>query len=99
MKKASVTETKNQLSAILDHVKEGETYLILDRGRPVARLEPVRPGELRDDGERTAALERRGLMRRGRGSIRKEIVDAAPLPLPTKLSAVRILLAERRKGR
>ena len=41
MKKASITETKNSLSALLDLVKQGESVLIMDRNRPVARLEPV----------------------------------------------------------
>ena len=38
MKRATITETKNQLSAVLDSVRNGETVLILDRGRPIARM-------------------------------------------------------------
>ena len=45
MKTASLTETKNRLSALIDEVREGETILVLDRGRPVARIESV----LRDE--------------------------------------------------
>ena len=41
MKKASITEAKNNLSALIDRVKGGSSVLIVDRGRPVARLEPV----------------------------------------------------------
>ncbi len=41
MKRATLTETKNNLSALVDQVRHGETILILDRGRPVARLECV----------------------------------------------------------
>ena len=41
MKKASITEAKNNLSALIDRVKGGSPVLIVDRGRPVARLEPV----------------------------------------------------------
>jgi prevent-host-death family protein len=45
MKKASITETKNNLSALIDGLKGGgEPVLIVDRGRPVARLEPVTGG-------------------------------------------------------
>ncbi len=41
MKTASISQTKNQLSALLDAVRHGETILIMDRNCPVARLEPV----------------------------------------------------------
>jgi prevent-host-death family protein len=100
MKKASVSETKNRLSAILDQVKEGETYLILDRGRPVARLEPVRGGESKDSDEaRLADLERRGLVRRGKGKIPREFFETPPQKLPKGFSVLEALLEERREGR
>jgi prevent-host-death family protein len=38
MKKATITEAKNQLSSLIDRVRHGETIVITDRGRPVARL-------------------------------------------------------------
>jgi NAD-dependent dihydropyrimidine dehydrogenase PreA subunit len=37
MRKATITEAKNQLSALIDRVRHGETIVITDRGRPVAR--------------------------------------------------------------
>ncbi len=100
MKTASVTETKNQLSAILEQVREGETYLILDRGKPVARLEPVRGGESKDSDEaRLADLERRGLIRRGKGKIPREFFETPPVKLPKGVSVLAYLLEERREGR
>src|SRR5688500_6315160 len=57
MKKASLTDTKNNLSALIDEVREGETVLILDRGRPVARLEPV-VGDSPDPAGRLAQIGR-----------------------------------------
>ena len=36
MKSASVSETKNRLSALLDEVRRGETVLITHHGKPVA---------------------------------------------------------------
>ena len=39
MKKASVSEAKNGLSALLDEVRQGETVLITHHGKPVARIE------------------------------------------------------------
>jgi prevent-host-death family protein len=45
MKTASITEAKNSLSALIDGLKSGSPVLIVDRGRPVARLEPVIIGD------------------------------------------------------
>ena len=44
MKVANVSTTKNTLSSILAEVKRGETYLIVDRSVPVARIEPLHAG-------------------------------------------------------
>ncbi len=41
MQRATATEAKDGLSALLDRVKAGKTILIMDRGVPVARLEPA----------------------------------------------------------
>ena len=57
MKRATLTDTKNNLSALVDQVQHGETILILDRGRPVARLESVL-GDGDDPEGRLARLER-----------------------------------------
>ena len=96
MKKATLTETKNNLSALVDQVQHGETILILDRGRPVARLESVVGVE--DDPEgRLARLERQGLLRRASAPLPREILMAkAPKP-SGGASAVEALLAERRE--
>jgi len=40
MQRATITEAKVGLSKLLERVKAGETILIMDRGVPVARLEP-----------------------------------------------------------
>jgi prevent-host-death family protein len=98
MKTASVSETKNNLSAILRQVREGESYLIVDRGKPIARLDPVTAEEKGAD-QRRADLERRGILRRGRGRIRKEIIETPPPRLPKKVSALALLLKERESGR
>jgi prevent-host-death family protein len=41
VKKVSITEAKNNLSALVDRLRGGSSILIVDRGQPVARLEPV----------------------------------------------------------
>lgn len=98
MKRATLTETKNNLSALVDQVQHGETILILDRGRPVARLESVW-GEGDDPEGRLARLERQGLLRRGSLPLPREILLAPP-PRPVEgASALEALLAERQEGR
>ena len=98
MRSASVSEAKNNLSALVDQVQHGETILILDRGRPVARLESVRGGE--DDPEgRLARLERQGLLRRGSAPPPREILMAKPPRPSAGASALEALLHERREGR
>ncbi len=49
-------------------LKKGSPVLIVDCGRPVARLEPVRLGEGEQDG-RLSRLIREGIVRPGRASI------------------------------
>lgn len=98
MKKATLTETKNNLSALVDQVQHGETILILDRGRPVARLESVLGQE--DDPEgRLARLERQGLLRRAPAPLPREVLTARPPKPSAGASALEALLAERRDGR
>jgi prevent-host-death family protein len=98
MKKASITEAKNNLSALIDSVKGGSPVLIVDRGRPVARLEPVSRMSSHDD-DRLARLVRVGVVRPARGSTPKALIATKP-PRPKKgASGVRVLLEERREGR
>jgi prevent-host-death family protein len=99
MKKATISQTKNQLSALLDAVRHGETILITDRNRPVARLEPVGAVGSEEADGLLARLERAGLLRLGRGRLVESIVKEPP-PRPGKgVSAVRALLEERNFGR
>jgi prevent-host-death family protein len=98
MKKASITEAKNNLSALIDRVKGGSPVLIVDRGRPVARLEPV-AGADTDDDSRVARLVRAGIVRPARRAAAKDLIATKP-PRPKKgASAVHVLLAQRREGR
>jgi prevent-host-death family protein len=98
MKKATLTETKNNLSALVDQVQHGETILILDRGRPVARLESMLG--VGDDPEgRLARLERQGLLRRASVPLPRELL-MAEAPKPSRgASALDALLADRREDR
>jgi prevent-host-death family protein len=96
MKRATITQAKNQLSALIDQVRAGESVLILDRGIPVARLEPV-SGQP-DQSGRLERLERAGLVRRPLGPPPTAFSADAPA-LPGGVSAVAALIEERRSGR
>jgi prevent-host-death family protein len=98
MKRASITEAKNNLSALIDSVKGGTPVLIVDRGRPVARLEPMSGAEPLAD-ERLSRLVRDGVVRPARGTVGKSIFASKPARARRGTSAVRALLDERREGR
>jgi len=100
MKTASITEARNSLSALIDGLKRGSSVLIVDRGRPVARLEPVTSGPDEGDVEgRLARLSREGVVRPGRGPLPKTLTTVRP-PSPKRgASGVRALLDERQQGR
>ena len=98
MKKASITEAKNNLSALIDSVKGGSPVLIVDRGRPVARLEPVSAIRSGDDG-RLARLVREGVVRPARSTVPKSVFTTKPPRLKGNASGVQALVEERREGR
>lgn len=98
MKKASITEAKNNLSALIDRVKGGSPVLIVDRGRAVARLEPV-SGIAADDDSRLARLVRDGIVRPARSAASKGWFATKPPRVKKGASGVRAILEERREGR
>lgn len=98
MKTASITEAKNNLSALIDGVKGGSPVLIVDRGRPVARLEPVGAPAGTDPG-RLDRLVRDGLVRPARHVTPKVVFSTPPPRARGTASGVRALLDERRSGR
>lgn len=98
MKKASITEAKNGLSALIDSVKAGASVLITDRGQPVARLEPVGTGPEADEA-RLARLVRDGIVRPARVKLPKSFFTRELPRLKGDASVVEALLEERREGR
>jgi antitoxin (DNA-binding transcriptional repressor) of toxin-antitoxin stability system len=98
MKIASISQTKNQLSALLDLVKQ-VTVLIMDRDRPVARLEPVVSTEFADDEGRLARLERAGIIRRAKAPPPLDILREPPPKPKEGGSVLQALLEEREEGR
>ena len=97
MNTATITEAKNRLSALIDRVRSGESILILDRGVPVARLEPV--ASVPDPTGRLRRLQRAGVIRVGEGAPPLDILRTPPPALAPGSSAVEVLLEERRSAR
>ena len=89
-----MAELKNGLSRYLAHVKRGGTVLVFERDRPVARIVPITSE--RSSDERLADLERRGIVRRGKGDLRKWLRHHRPVRVPGGL--LKTLLDERRSG-
>lgn len=100
MKIASISETKNRLSSLIDRVRHGESVIIVDRNRPVARLEAVVADEKADPDGRSMRPERAGLLRRGRASAaRRNRVLSMPPPKPAKGGDIlKALLADREES-
>ena len=100
MKRVSITEAKNRLSALIDGIKEGSPVLIVDRGRPVARLEPVTSGGRgKEQDGRLSRLIRQGIVRPGNVPLSRSLFTAQPPRLKSGIAAVAELVEQRREGR
>ena len=99
MKTATITEAKNQLSALIDRVRHGETIIITDRGRPVARLVSALTGAAADPEGRLARLERRGGLRRATAPPPRALIRRKLPNLKKPSGVLGALLEERREGR
>jgi prevent-host-death family protein len=93
---AAVARLKAKLSDYLARVKAGEEVVVTERGRPIARIIPLRAG--RDAVEvRVQELARAGLARPGSGRLPDGFWK---MPRPaTRGAGLRALLEERRGGR
>ena len=98
MKFASISELKNNASALVKRVRRGESIAITDRKQPVSRLQPISPTDESLDA-RLAPLEKAGIITRGKGKLPKSFWTR-PLPrLPEGASLLEAVLNERREGR
>lgn len=94
--RASISKLKAKLSQYLDAVREGEEILVTDRGRPVARLTPVRGAEAED--ARRDWLLRSGRLWPPREPLPPDFWDA-PRPSDPEGRSLFALLEEREEGR
>lgn len=96
MDTAAVARLKAGLSEYLARVKAGKEVLVTERGRPIAKIVPLRPGGDEASG-RLQELARAGLLRIGSGRLAARFWR---LPRPaTRGAGLRALLQERRAGR
>jgi prevent-host-death family protein len=101
MKKAGIAELRNNLSRYLDHVRAGGTVVVCDRDMPVARIVPIDGGRARAkdaDEARLARLERKGLIRRGKGDLLKWLEQRKLPKGRLKRSLVEAIIEERESG-
>ncbi len=93
-----MSQVKSRLSAYLKDVQRGETVLIFDRDKPVARLEPVNRGEIPDE-DRIKELVRLGIAVAPRRKPDVKAFLALPRPkLPPGVSLVDAILQEREES-
>ena len=97
MKTAAVSELKALLSKYLSKVKAGEEVVVTDRGKPVAKIVPIRRTEM-EIAPHLLTLERAGLARIGKSSLPADFWTL-PRPKDRKGLALQNLLKEREEGR
>ena len=97
MKYAKIGQLRDGLSRYIDQVREGGEVLVLDRDRPVARIVPAGASHPAPagDAERLLDLERRGILRRGKGRYPAVLKGG---PARVRGSVLADLRAERESG-
>jgi antitoxin (DNA-binding transcriptional repressor) of toxin-antitoxin stability system len=95
MKKARISELKNRLSYYLRFVRRGDSVLVYDRDRAIARIDPVR-GAGAEGGDWTAELERARVLAPPAAPLRRDwLKQRKDVPC----DVVATLLEERESGR
>lgn len=98
MKRVPISELKAKLSEYMDAVRAGEEVIVTDRGRPVARIAPVRGDEAVE--KRIDKLVRTGQLRapEPEAEINPAALAAMRPRVPTA-GVLDALLEDRRQGR
>jgi prevent-host-death family protein len=97
MRHASVSQLKATLSAYLAGVKAGEEVVITERGKPIAKLVPLRPHTVSLPPQ-LAGLERAGLLTVGSGKLSEDFWEL-PRPKDIHGAGLHALVEERNTGR
>lgn len=96
MKRASVSQAKNDLSALLADVRRGETVLVTLRGKAVAEIRPLDPNSLID--EAASQLIEEGIANPPRAPLDLASFLAAPRPRLSEGHSASQLIAKERNG-
>ena len=97
MKSAAVSKLKAGLSEYLAKVKAGEEVIVMERGKPIAKLVPL-PRDGLASSNHLQALARAGLVRLGTGKLPAGFWKM-PRPKDRQGAVLKALLAERDEGR
>lgn len=97
MKTATVSRLKASLSEYLASVRAGEELIVTDRGKPVAKIVPLRREDL-EIPPHLLALERAGGVKIGSGKLPEGFLDS-PRPKDRQGRALNALLEEREESR
>ena len=97
MKPVKIAELKNRLSYYLRRVQRGESILVADRDRVIARIERVEGREAlpQGDAEWVDRLEQRGIIRRASGRLDRKWLAQKPA---VKADVVAALIRDRDEG-
>lgn len=97
MKRAMISELRNRLSEYLRLVRRGQTVMVYDRDRVIARIEPVGAPLTKSAGaDWVDELVRAGTLRPPVGTLPARWLEQRP---DTRADVVRALLDERESGR
>lgn len=97
MKTAAISKLKASLSEYLLKVKAGEEVIVTDRGKPIAKIIPIKRSEM-EISPHLLILERAGLVKIGTGKIPDSFWNL-PRPKDPKGLVLKALLQERKEGR
>lgn len=95
MEHVSISQLKNQLSAYLKKVQVGETVVVTDRNKPVARISRIPDGD--DEDSHVARLEAAGVVTRPTRKLTADMVQ--PVDFGKDVRVLEALLEERAEGR
>ena len=96
MRRVSVTDAKNGLSALLDQIQAGETVLVTERGIPIARISPEAASV--DAIGRSSRLARAGLASPGSEPLPDPLRRNPAVAMPAGESVVDLVIEERDAG-
>lgn len=97
MERVSISRLKDQLSAYLKKVQDGQTLLVTDRNKPIARLEPV--AALADEDAHIARLIALGIVSPPKAPPLSIEEIRRMRPVAPGAGVLEALLEERREGR